>query len=186
MANFFHRTLNLSTIVALQAGVFTAMMPSNPAAAGWNQFDFCVYELQDKGISDQQAVTACSDALRPKELSECVQRIASETPVTGEEALSACFRVRRPVELADCTIGISDEAADAFVRTTQEDVSSGILQPTALLALNSCRRSLLPKRYAECVIAGSRSTDLTTDQAMNTCIRAEDFPRTLFPSSTSF
>lgn len=85
--------------------------------------------------------------------------------------------------IADCTIGITNEAKEAYVRTnvpsseTDQSRSTQILQPTALLALEGCRLSLLPQRYSECVIASSRRTNLSPSDAMKTCIKAEDNPR---------
>lgn len=183
MPNFPNRTLYLGAIAAVQAGLFATLTPIRPAMAGFNQFDICVSELQNRGISDRQATAACSDALKPRDLSKCVQRISVETPITANEALSACYRVRRPVELADCTIGITNEAQDAYVRTNvsasaiPENQRAQVLQPTALLALEGCRLSLLPQLYSECVIASSRRTSLSPSDAMKTCIKAEDSPR---------
>jgi hypothetical protein len=49
--------------------------------------------------------------------------------------------------------------------------------------LDSCRQSLLPGRFSECVIAVSRDVDKNNpSQALQTCLSAEDFPRDLFPS----
>lgn len=98
MPNLLNRTLSFGAIAAVQAGLFTTIIPIRPAAAGFNQFDTCVLELLDRGIPDQLAASACSDALKPRDLSECVQRIGVETPITAGEALNACYRVRRPVE----------------------------------------------------------------------------------------
>ena len=182
MPNLLNRTLSFGAIAAVQAGLFATIIPIRPAEAGFNQFDTCVFELLDRGIPDQLAASACSDALKPQDLSECVQRIGVETPITAGEALSACYRVRRPVELADCTIGITNEAKEAYVRTNlptseTDSRSTQVLQPTALLALEGCRLSLLPQRYSECVIASSRRTNLSPSDAMKTCIKAEENPQ---------
>jgi hypothetical protein len=54
-----------------------------------------------------------------------------------------------------------------------------------LIALDSCRRSLLPGRYSKCVIAVSEEVSgISPANAMETCLSAEDFPRDLFPAFT--
>lgn len=180
MANLFHQSFNLGAIAVLQAGLLAMVVPTDPAQA-FNQFDVCVSELLDREIAQTTALRACAEALKPKDLSLCVLRIGSQTAVTADEALAACFQVRRPLELADCAININNSALEPYISKPEADTS--VQQPTALVALTNCRRSLLPKRYAECVIAASRNTNLSPATAMDTCISAEDYPSVLFPSN---
>ncbi len=187
MPNLVQRTIGLGAIALLQSSLFSMMLPNRTLAFSLddifqrdstNQFDICVLELLNQEISPEKASLACAEAVKPKELSECVVRVSFETAVTADEALVACFRVRQPVALADCATEISRHAITPFVGVS----GSQALQPTALLALNNCRRSLLPQRYSECVVAATRQGQLLPQRAMETCIDAEDFPRVLFPS----
>ena len=50
-----------------------------------------------------------------------------------------------------------------------------------MMALNTCRASLLPDRHSECVVAVARTPEISdATEAMKTCISAEDFPRQLY------
>jgi hypothetical protein len=49
-----------------------------------------------------------------------------------------------------------------------------------LLALDTCRRSLLPVRFSQCVIAVNNNVDgMTPENAIQSCIKAEDMPTEL-------
>lgn len=148
------------------ASLFAIAIPSRPAHA-INDFQLCTAQLvRLAGVSPEGAVDACSDVLNPKDLSRCVVTIHKLTPTLTQDALVACQRVRRPVELSRCVFDITDNTRDS--------------QPTAVL--DYCRRSLLPLRYAECVVGLSRETDFSSGKALQSCIKAEDFPRDLSPS----
>ena len=72
---------------------------------------------------------------------------------------------------------------DSVLSTKKEEISSSDLnQPSpVMMALNTCRASLLPDRHSQCVVALSRTPQISSPtQAMETCISAEDFPRDLF------
>jgi hypothetical protein len=48
--------------------------------------------------------------------------------------------------------------------------------------LDSCRQSLLPGRFSQCVIAVSRGVDKNNpSQALQTCLSAEGFPQVIIP-----
>jgi len=215
-----HRLTPLSLGLLMVNGlVFT---PIAGAAGNWNQFDVCVTEMKNNGVTDEAAAAGCSEAIIPKEMSECVSRISRNTDITGNIALQACFQVRRPVDLSHCVVDINngvlkgyrpptpaktetktDDPAvtsDNQTPATTTDPNSPTAMPDGnsiqtdglsalktndltLAALQSCRQSLLPGRHSECVIALSRDvTNFTPDQAMTTCLAAEDFPRDLFPA----
>ena len=148
------------------ASLFALAIPSRPAHA-YNDFQLCTAQLiRLAGVSPEDAASACSDVINPEDLSRCVVTIHQVTPTLTQDALGACRRVRRPVDLSTCVFDINDNTRDS--------------QPTAVL--DYCRRSLLPLRYSECVVGLSRETDFSSNKAMETCIKAEDFPRDLSPN----
>lgn len=165
-----------------QTGIFTTLpvillltaIPQLPASAKKNNFDTCVKEMIKGGIADAQAATACADALEPKELSQCVQKITEKTQLPAENVLQNCYQVRRPLDLATCVTDIHSKMLGITDDNRQTILS---------IALNSCRSSLLPLRYADCVIGVNHGVaTVAPDKAMDTCLSAEDFPRDLFPS----
>jgi hypothetical protein len=169
MNNLLKRIVSLSALTSVPVVLFTLTVPGKPAAA--QGFGSCVRNLVGSGIAEDQAGTACADALVPRDLSACVQRVTNNTSLKAENALQACYRVRRPRALASCVVKISSNADNA-----ESDV----------LALDNCRRSLLPDRYSECVVAlNANLTDISAPKAMETCISAEAFPRNLFPERSS-
>ena len=94
----------------------------------------------------------------PKRLATCVYDIQRQTNILATDALATCTRVRQPDELATCVVGIS-------VNSQEETIPE---------VLNYCRLSLLPVRFAECVVGLRREIDVTPIQAMNTCIDGSD------------
>ncbi|MFW6357891.1 MAG: hypothetical protein ACOC0N_01545 [Chroococcales cyanobacterium] len=160
MANILPRLFRLSAIASINAGLLAAWSLGRPAMADdWNEFRVCTAELLETGITPQLASQACGAALDPKELSLCVLKIAYYTPLSGREALSSCFEVRRPPELASCLIDIDEKTQN----------------PNLPVALDYCRRSLLPERFGKCVVGLSAEVDLPLGQVMENCIDAEDF-----------
>ncbi|AFZ34598.1 hypothetical protein Sta7437_1018 [Stanieria cyanosphaera PCC 7437] len=167
MKNHLLKFIRLSTLVSIPASLFTITL-NFPATAA--SFGACASSLIDSGITGEQAATACADALEPKELSACVEKIKNNTAIAGEEALQACYRVRRPAELASCVTSINDQVGGEG----------------KLMALNNCRSSLLPKRYADCVTGLTGSIpNLSGAKAMESCISAETFPPVLFPGQSN-
>jgi hypothetical protein len=152
------------------------------SATDWNQFDVCVTDLTTNGVNGNQAKSACAGALIPKQLSECVAMIRNGSPIEATPALQACYQVRRPVDLGNCVVDIQNSVLGGY--TPPADATKGVSSnDLSLLALNSCRESLLPGRHSECVIALSRDNTTSSPQiAMDTCLAAEDFPRDLFPT----
>ena len=148
------------------ASLITMTIPSRPANA-FTEFQICAAQLvRLAAVAPEEAAAACSDALHPKELSRCVVTIHQLTPTLTQDALVACTKVRRPVELSSCVSDISNK--------TRESQTSEVI--------DYCRRSLLPLRYSECVVGLSREVDFAPSRAMALCIKAEDFPRNLYPT----
>lgn len=164
MNNYFEKTIRLTALASLPAFLLTIAIPHSAVASN---FSTCASNLLKSGIAEEDAGVACADALEPKMLSTCVEKIQEETNVTGQDALAACYRVRRPEELASCVVKIDNNLASAEL---------------ANLALDNCRRSLLPERFADCVVGlNNEISAFSGTEAIDTCISAEDFPTELFP-----
>jgi len=152
------------------------------AASDWNQFDVCMTELTSRGVANDAAAAGCSQALIPKEMSQCVALITDGAGIAGTVALQSCFQVRRPVDLGHCVVDIQNSLLNGYspqANTTKNDTENNL----SLSALNSCRQSLLPGRHSQCVIAlGRGGQGFTPQKAMDSCLAAEDFPRDLFPA----
>lgn len=148
------------------ASLLAMAIPSRPVLA-YNDFQLCAARLvRLAAVSPEEAAVACSDALDPEDLSRCVVTIHKLTPTLTQEALVACSRVRRPVELSRCVFNINNKARES---QTAE-------------VIDYCRRSLLPIRYSECVVGLSREIDFAVTRVLETCIKAEDFPRDYSPT----
>jgi hypothetical protein len=165
--SFTERAISLSTLAFLPTFLLAITTPNPFAMAA--DFDTCASSLINSGIAKEKSAAACADALEPGELSACVNNIRDETALAAEDTLKACYRVRRPEDLASCVVSINSQAGGSEITA---------------LALDNCRRSLLPTRYAECVVGlNSSIADLGVSKAMESCISAEDFPSNLFSSS---
>jgi hypothetical protein len=167
--NLLRLTTRLGAIAAFQAGIFFMVTPSRPLqAAVGESFQTCAEELQEAGLSADEASAACADALRPKDLSLCVLSMNQEVGVSADEALFNCYRERNPLELSSCVIEINESLA-------ADDVG---------MIVENCRRSLLPLRYSECVVGLTSTPEEGIDpvQAMEDCISADAFSRALNPT----
>ncbi len=172
--NLLFRGLGVFT-VSVGLGLFTVPMVE---AGDWNQYSVCVTQLQKFNVSGQDAAIACSNALIPKELSECVSMIGNATPIDGDDSLNACFQVRRPIDLGNCVADIYN----AVPRLARIDSEKDAEDMNLLTLLNSCRTSSRPGFYSECVIATAREVrDMEPMRAMNICLAEQDFPPSLFP-----
>ena len=143
--------------------VFLLATP-NPSLAG--EIGTCADTLISSGVGKLAAASACSDAYKPEDLASCVDQIIA-TNVEGNEALQACYRVRRPDELASCV-------------TT---ISSNIEAEQSTLALDSCQRSLLPERHAECTLDLASIAEISSEEAMTSCLAAEITPGEVAPAT---
>jgi len=152
------------------AGWLGMSLPS-PAAtittgSNTNPYRSCAGRLVRAGVSAEAAASACAGALNPPDIGRCVARIEQQTEIAAQEALATCRQVRRPIELARCVVGISDN--------TRGQAVPGVL--------DYCSRSLLPVRYAECVVGLQREIDLAPKQALETCISASNRPLEFSPT----
>ena len=142
--------------------VLLLAIPYSPARAG--TIGSCADSLISSGVSELSAASACSDAYKPNDLASCVDDITG-ADIEGDEALQACYRVRRPDELANC------------VSTISGSLNSG----ESAMVLNSCQRSLLPERHAECTLDLAGISDISSQQAMESCLAAEITPGLVSP-----
>jgi hypothetical protein len=186
MKNHIKKIASWSAIATIALGL-VEMNRTAIAFGNNNQFTACISQIVGTGVSSQDAASACSEALIPKELSRCVVMIKSKTPIDGNLALQACFQVRRPIDLAHCVVDIH-RAAPLFAANSPKQTETETAKEPDKLGISTqildfCRQSLLPGRFSQCVIAVSRGVDKNNpSQALQTCLSAEDFPRDLFPS----
>lgn len=192
----------LTTLILITPSLFTFIFPNSAKAN--NQFDVCLKDLIAAGVPTEQAQTGCADALVPRELSTCVRTIATGTDIKAIDALKSCYQVRRPVDMGNCVVSINKnsiltsatkptttketpQSTEAQIETnlfaTIDDNALETKVSPVMMALSTCQASLLPARHSECVVALSRTPQVTDPtKAMTTCLSAEDFPRDLFPS----
>jgi hypothetical protein len=112
------------------------------------------------------AAGACGQALHPTDLASCTAGVTGTAEVSAEQALMACQSDRRPDELATCVTDIYGSL----------DVAS------ATAVLNNCRLSVLPVRFADCVVGVADAASLTTAESMNQCIAAGYRPDDVAPT----
>jgi hypothetical protein len=162
-------------VLPLSGLVMAFTVPIAPAQAQSTDSDYrarqrdyqiCAAQLLEAGVVETVAADACAAALAPRDIGECVSSISSETPIVATDALANCRQVRRPVDLATCVIDISALTENALLSDT----------------LDSCRRSLLPRRFSNCVVWLSLETAIDPGAALNACIAAGDRPRNVLPS----
>ena len=126
-----------------------------PAAADDGYFA-CTTDMVESGVSESDAIAACSAARYPSDLGSCVVDVSEFTGLTASNALLVCQRSRRPTEVANCTISIHD----------------ALLDSPSTKVLENCGRSLLPRRYGTCVVDIVEATEIAVDEALTQCIRA--------------
>ena len=161
--NIFDRAVRWTTLISFPAFIVAAS--HSPAVAG--RIGSCADNLIADGVGKSAAAAACSDALKPNDLADCVSNIATSTNIKGNDALQSCYRVRRPNELASCV-------------TT---ISGNLEANKSKMALDSCRRSLLPERYAECTVDLAGISQISSEEAMKSCIAAEFNPSEVAPEA---
>jgi hypothetical protein len=146
--------------------VFLLATPNSPALAG--SIGTCANSLISSGVAQLSAASACSDALEPTDLATCVTEITA-TGIKGDEAIQACYRVRRPDELASCVTTINSSLAPG--------------KEQSAVALDSCSRSLLPERHAECTLDIAAVSKISSEEAMKSCLAAEINPGQVSPTT---
>ncbi len=149
-------------------GCLVMNVPTMAVTGSYNANDYrvCAGRLLALNISPEVVSQACSSTLRPRDLSGCVASIQKQTELSATDALSTCRTARRPSELATCVVGIS--------KSTKEPANPAIL--------NYCNRSLLPIRFAQCVVGLRAEIDFPSAQAMDSCIDASERIGNLSPT----
>lgn len=155
--------VRLALVPLATAGLVAGALMPAPAKA--NPYDTCARRLAGLNLPADAIADACAKALYPQDLARCVTRLSGNN-VPAADALSTCTRVRRPVDLSTCVIDIRADVKDAALPEV----------------LDSCRRSLLPTRYGQCVVGLSSKLKLNATTALNTCIDASDRPRDFAPT----
>ncbi len=143
----------VSAIMALQVGL-VATVANSSAAAEQSEFLQCADELVIAGLTPRAAAEACSKALKPEELSLCVLSMVDGADVPTAFATESCFGVRRPDELATCVLEIDEVFLPDDPRSVVE----------------SCRKSLLPLRFSDCVVGVGIGGELATADALELCL----------------
>lgn len=129
-------------------------------------YRLCAFQLLKAGITEENASQACADALHPEDVSACVFRIERQTKLAAQNILTTCKKSRRPKDLAKCVNGIS----------------LNLEEGAKLATLDYCGRSLLPVRFANCVVGLRAEIKLEPIKAMDTCIDASDVISNTQPS----
>ncbi len=122
MKNHIKKIASWSAIATISLGL-VEMNRTAIAFGNNNQFSACISQIVGTGVSPEDAATACSEALIPKELSRCVVMIKSKTPIDGNLALQACFQVRRPIDLGNCVVDIH-RAAPLFAANSPKQTET--------------------------------------------------------------
>lgn len=137
-----------------------------PSGAIANDFLTCGRLLRQAGLDDAAISAACGQALHPETMARCVVDITETTDITTPRALSACQRDRRPQDLATCVTTLH-----------------GVLGVTAeTQGLDNCQRSLLPVRYADCVVGLMDAAALPPEASLEGCLAAGRRPTDLPPT----
>jgi hypothetical protein len=136
-----------------------------PRVAQANDFAGCTTRLMEAGLEAKVAASACSRSLHPAQVGDCVAQL-SGLEAKPEELLAACSQDRRPAELASCVTTIHDQ----------------LEVPSLSGLLDHCRRSVLPQRYADCVVGTVAAAQITTTESMALCIAASDRPVDVAPT----
>ena len=131
-------------------------------------FQACAAAMLDEGISAEIAAFACGTARQPDDLADCVVGI-EDVELAATDVLTACRRSRRPIEVAGCFNQIQEDRQDGDVT-----VAANVLE--------NCRRSLLPERFADCVIGLRSEITFPISSAMDNCIAAGNRPRAAIPN----
>jgi hypothetical protein len=131
-----------------------------------NEFATCTSTLLEVGLEATDAAAACGKALHPVDLSRCALTITGVASVDATQALVACQNDRRPQELATCV----------------DTIHQGLEVANSTAVLNNCRRSVLPLRFADCVVGVATAADLTATASMAQCNAAGFRPQDVAPS----
>lgn len=161
---------SLSPYLTLPFTLFSAVLApltlASPGLAIDYNYGQCAADLLATGLSAEDVATACAQALRPEEVASCVLDVVDTTELNAEDALTACSRDRRPLEVATCVV----------------DIHEFLDVPNSAAVLSHCHRSILPERYADCVIDTTLVAEIATTDSMALCIAAGYRPVDVAPS----
>ncbi len=175
----------------LRSGV-TPEQASTACASALNPRDlsYCVQTITSRSeIKAEDALQNCYRVRRPVDLAQCVTEInntilqpklnkASQKTTTSQNTATSTENTENTAN-SDNMITYPD-SPDNENSTISESETKPTESPL-MVALNTCRTSLLPARHSQCVVGLSRSSDsIAPVKAMETCLSAEDFPRDLF------
>ncbi len=157
----------------------------------------CVDMIRSRTVIDpNNALAACYRVRRPVDLANCVvdidhellQSKATLSPIKQPESLPSSEPPVTPVNPPrEGEAPIIEENPQSKGNYSILIAQAPIIEEPSpdttpiLVALDSCRRSLLPGRYSECVTGLSRRANLSPIQAMNTCLDAQAYPEDIFP-----
>ncbi len=161
MSRFLRRFGSTTALVALGSLTSLVGLPGTPASAA--DYGACAAGLKSQGISDATAAVACAGAINPGAVSSCVGDLTGITKLPARELLDSCRSVRRIGEFVGCVNQLQDPSTDARA------------------AVQGCRLSLLPDRYASCVLGLADGLKLSRNQAIPVCTENGDSPRELNP-----
>lgn len=149
--------------ISLPSQAITIFGSNSPDSGSYRN---CASGLLSAGISSEAAAPACAGALNPQDVGRCVVQITSRTEIAADSALASCRQVRRPIEVSRCVVDINTN--------TQGQAVPGVL--------DYCTRSLLPERFADCVVGLGREIQFASNQGLETCISANDRPLSFEPT----
>lgn len=126
----------------------------------------CVVDIKEKAAKNYAAKPeAQPQGAQNKENSKDTEKILSQTPT-------------KPSSEGQTTPTIEPAQPQETPQPTQETLTSPPSSNT--LALDTCRRSLLPVRFSECVVAVNNNVEgMTPDESIKACIKSEDLPTEL-------
>ncbi len=151
------------TLFSAVLAPFTLVSPGVAIDYNYGQ---CIADLLEVGLAADAVASACASALRPDQVGSCVLDVTTATEISAEVALAACSRDRRPLEVASCVVNIHNALAVG----------------SSAAVLNHCHRSILPARYADCVIDTALVAEIATTESMALCIAAGYRPVDVAPS----
>lgn len=136
----------------------------------WREQDYnrCIRKLTEAGpnLDPVFIANSCAYVLVPADLGDCTHQITRHWGEDPQRVIEACRQVRRPIELGDCTVLVAARNSDLNWKDS----------------LARCERSLLPRRFASCVVAVNDRLNLPTSQASEICLDGRDRPRDLYPA----
>jgi hypothetical protein len=124
----------------------------------------CVVDIKEKAAKNYAAKPIAPQGAQNKENSKNKEKILAQSPAPSPEKPTT--PTLEPVQ--------PQETPQPTQETSTTSASSN------LLALDTCRRSLLPVRFSECVVAVNNNVEgMTPEESIKACIKSEDLPTEL-------